>query len=150
MVRVLKNLKYAFLFLLVFVYPTKPSGQSFVSPGLKASKDGLTPYIEYSQVFTERSKRGVDFKFGPRMGYAWDVFGDRDHFYFQQILSVGRFSISPFWLRSYNKSIGYQVPVSLGYVHNKFEVWGNYVVHAKSFDLHVILYLEKYEVYYED
>jgi hypothetical protein len=142
--------KYAILICLAIVFPVKLSCQSFISPGLKASKDGLTPYIEYSQVFTERSKKGVEFKFGPRVGYAWDVFGGGDHFYIQQVLSVNRFSISPFWLRSYNKSVGYQIPVSLGYAHDKFEVWGNYVVHAKSFDLHVILYLKKYEVYYED
>lgn len=129
--------------LLLTIYPTVSLCQSFVYPGVKASKDGVNPFVEYSKVFTETSKKGVDFKFGPRLGYAWDVFGDRDHFYFQQILSVGRFSISPFWLRSYSKSIGYQVPVSIGYNNGGFEFWGNYVLHNKSFDIHAIVYVGK-------
>lgn len=125
--------------------PTRTSCQSFISPGIKVSKDGVNPFIEYSKVFTETSKKDVVFRFGPRLGYAWDVFGERDHFYFQQVLSIGRFSISPFWLRSYSRSIGYQVPISIGYNYKYFEFWGNYMLHNKSFDIHAIMYIDKYK-----
>lgn len=140
------NLICKILLFFLLIHPTRLFCQSFISPGIKASNDGLTPFIEYNKVFIETSKKGVDFKFGPRLGYAWDVFGNRDHFYFQQVLSIGSFSISPFWLRGYNKTIGYQVPVSVAYNYKYLEFWGNYIPHHKLFDFHAILYIEKYKL----
>jgi hypothetical protein len=115
-----------------------------VSVSLGASKHGIHPRIEYSSTFYETSKKNRTFSFGPRLGYSWDVFGGQDHFYLQNIVEYRGVFVSPFWLRSYNKAVGYQVPFSVGYRRGDFEVWGNYVYHAKSFDIHLMMYIRKY------
>jgi len=113
-------------------------GQEIV-PGLTANNKGVGVQLFYQEFFTEG-----DFKFGPRVGITWHPLNpDVSHFYWKNIIEYNNFFLSPFWLRSYNKSIGYQIPITLGYRRQtkiaEIELWGNYVFHASSFDFHILV-----------
>jgi hypothetical protein len=122
------------LCLILLCLPTALSAQFKVA--VQGNSNGISPVIEYRQEFKE-PLRNDTITFGPRAGYVWQVFGQSDHFYFQQVVQYKGFIISPVWLRSYNKKVGYQVPTSLGYRCKNFEVWLNYVYHARSLDVHL-------------
>jgi hypothetical protein len=110
-----------------------------IAPGLTANNKGIGVQLFYQEIFTEG-----DFKFGPRFGITWHPLNpDASHFYYQNIIEYKNFFFSPFWLRSYSKSIGYQIPTTIGYRRKTeiadVELWGNYVLHARSFDLHITI-----------
>lgn len=126
------------LFILFLILSVQSIGQEIV-PAVTANNKGVAVQLYFQQMFNEG-----DFNFGPRFGGTYHPLNPYwSHFYFQQIIEYKGFFISPFWLRSYNKSIGYQVPTSLGYMGKTsiadIEVWGNYVYHARSFDLHIVI-----------
>jgi hypothetical protein len=125
------------LFLFLFL-PLVASTQEIV-PALTVNKNGIAPQVHYQEIFKEG-----DFKFGPRVGFTLHLLNpNATHFYWQNIIEYENVLFSPFWLRRYDKSIGYQVPISLGY-HLKTEildgeVWLNYVYHARTVDLHIVI-----------
>ena len=126
------------LCVILLCLPTALSAQFKVA--VQGNSNGISPVIEYRQEFKE-PLRNDTIMFGPRAGYAWQVFGQYDHFYFQQVVKYKGFLFSPVWLRSYNKKVGYQVPTSVGYRYKHFEVWLNYVYHARSVDFHVNVWI---------
>lgn len=111
-------------------------GQEIV-PGITANSKGVGVQVYYQEVFKEG-----DFTFGPRVGITYHPLNTTwSHFYWQNVVEYNGFFFSPFWLRRYDKSIGYQIPTTLGYRGKtkiaEIEVWGNYVHHDRSFDLHI-------------
>ena len=121
------------LCLILLCFPSAVFGQFKVA--VQANNKGISPVIEYRQEFKEPLWNDT-VTFGPRFGYVWQVFGNYDYHYFQQVVEYKGFLFSPVWLRSYNKKVGYQVPTSVGYRYKDFEVWCNYVYHARSVDVH--------------
>ena len=109
-----------------------------VTPTVQAWSMGVSPGIEWVEVFKE-----VNVEFGPRVGGVWHVNGQHSHFYIQQVIKYKGFVFSPFWLRSFSKSIGYQVPTSIGYEYKNLRVWFNYVYHARSTDLTISYAINK-------
>jgi hypothetical protein len=126
------------LLTLILLLSLKTYTQEIV-PALTVNKNGVAPQIHFQQVFVEG-----DFKFGPRAGFTVHALNQNaNHFYLQNIVEYKNVFLSPFWLRRYDKSIGYQVPFSIGY-HFKTEildgeVWLNYVYHARTIDLHIVI-----------
>ena len=119
-------------------------GQEIV-PAVTANNKGVASQLYYQEIFKEGN-----FKFGPRFGITYHPINTIwSHFYWQNIIEYKGFFFSPIWLRSYNKSIGYQTPTSLGYRRDtniaKIEVWGNYVYHARTFDLHIVVSPKKHQ-----
>jgi len=119
-----------------------PSAVGQFQAGVQVDNKGFSPSIEYRQEFKEKCW-GDSITFGPRLGYNWLVFGEYDHFYLQQVIKYKGFVFSPFWLRSYSKQIGYQVPTSIGYEHKNLSLWINYVYHARLFDAHLRYTIKK-------
>jgi hypothetical protein len=110
-----------------------------IVPGITANANGMALIAYYQRTFKEG-----DFIFGPRVGFTYHpITTENSYFFWQNIVEYKGFFFSPFWLRRYDKSIGYQIPTTLGYKQKtniaEIEIWGNYVYHARSFDLHIVI-----------
>ena len=120
-------------------------GQEIV-PAISPNNKGIGIQLYYQEIFKEGN-----FTFGPRVGVNYHPLNTTwSHFYWQNIIEYKGVFFSPFWLRSYNKSIGYQIPTTLGYKGETniadIEVWGNYVYHARTFDLHIVISPKKQRI----
>jgi hypothetical protein len=125
--------------MLVFTFVLSQAQEERLLPALTVNNKGAAIQISYQQIYTEG-----DFNFGPRVGLIYHPLNTAwNNFYWQNIIEYKGFFISPFWLRSYDKTIGYQIPTSLGYIAKtkiaNIEVWGNYVMHARTFDVQIII-----------
>ena len=117
--------------------PCIAQDDGFFVPSAQIGHNSLFVTLDYRKEYTEGQ-----FTFGPRFGLAYDPISDDDHFYFQPlVLNYHGFQIAPFWLRSYRKSIGYQVPFSASYKFEQIEIWANYVYHNRSLDVHFVFNL---------
>ncbi len=131
------------LLALIILLSIKANSQEII-PALTVNNNGIAPQVHFQQVFEEGQ-----FKFGPRAGFTVHMLNpNATHFYFQNRVEYKNIFLSPFWLRRYDKSIGYQVPFSVGY-HLQTEildgeVWLNYVYHARTVDLHIVIMPIKY------
>lgn len=134
--------------LLVFSFISS-KGQEIV-PSVTVNNKGTAVQLYYQEIFNEG-----DFKFGPRVGVTYHPINTTwSHFYWQTIIEYKGFFLSPLWLRSYNKSIGYQIPTTLGYKGETniadIEVWSNYVYHARTFDLHIVISPKKQRISFKE
>ena len=130
-------MKYPLIIFLLTCYMSTHSQE--IVPSITANNKGVAAQFYYQEMFKEG-----DFIFGPRVGITYHPLNpNASHFYWQNIIEYKGFFFSPFWLRSYDKTIGYQIPTTIGYMAKTkiaiIEVWGNYVYHAKSFDLHIVV-----------
>lgn len=132
---------FSILFVLFFVnlHGQEDDGIEEIVPGITVNQNGAALILYYQRNFKEG-----DFIFGPRVGGTYHpITTENSYFFWQNIIEYKGFFFSPLWLRTYNKSIGYQIPTTLGYKRKtniaEIELWGNYVYHAKSFDIHIII-----------
>jgi hypothetical protein len=130
-------MKILLFWLLVFCFNELKSQE--IVPGINANNRGIAVQVNYEEMFKEG-----EFIFGPRVGINWHPLNpNASYFYWQNVVEYKGFFFSPFWLRRYDKSIGYQIPTSVGYRRKteiaQIEIWGNYVYHARSFDAHILI-----------
>lgn len=128
-----------FFIIILILLPILIEAQSdtaYFKPLIQWNNHNIAPGLEWRKEFREG-----EVTFGPRVGYIWTTFDDWDYFYFQQTLEWRGFIFSPVWLRRYNKNIGYQVPTSVAYQQDNFEIWLNWVYHARQVDAHLVYYI---------
>ena len=147
---ILKQMKNILVLLLILIAVIPSKSQEIntdtigivipeIFPSISADQKGIALQLYYQQTYTEG-----DFTFGPRVGIThYPLNSEWSHFYWQVIMEYKGLFFVPFWLRAYDKNIGYQIPTTLGYRAKtkiaNIEVWGSYIYHYNSFDIHVII-----------
>lgn len=138
----MKMKKFIIIILYILLFSTKVISQE-ITPCVIYDNKNIGIQINYQEIFQEKN-----IKFYPRLGYTWHPLDPKySNFFWQNIVEYKSFFIAPFWLRSYDKSVGYQFPSSIGYILYKkkyrVELWCNYVYHNNSFDFHMSLFPKK-------